>query len=81
MLSLRCTLEQRWSLKQAAVSCFVAFTSAFDSIDKDFLWRIMAADGMPPELLKPIKAFYASTKMKTRASGGASVSFEIRSGV
>ncbi len=33
---------------------------AFDSVDRDSLWRIMAADGMPPKLLRLIKAYYAS---------------------
>ncbi len=50
--------------------CFVDFASAFDSVDRDSLWRIMAADG----ILRLIKAYYASTKMKVRASGSDSMS-------
>ncbi len=42
-------LEQRWSFQQVTVMCFVDFASAFDSVDRDSLWRIMAADGMPPD--------------------------------
>ncbi len=61
--------------------CFIDFASAFDSVDKDSLWRIMAADGMPPKLLRLIKAYYSSTKMKVRATGSDSMPFEIRSGV
>ncbi len=60
---------------------FVDFASAFDSVDRDSLWRIMAADGIPPKLLRLIKAYYSSTKMKVRASGSDSMPFEIRSGV
>ncbi len=60
--------------------CFVDFDSAFDSANRDSLWRIMAADEMPPKLLRLIKANYASTKMKVRASGSDLMSFEIRSG-
>ncbi len=61
--------------------CFVDFDSAFDSMDIDSLWRIMAADGMPPKLLTLIKAYYSSTKMKVMASVSYSMPFEIRSGV
>ncbi len=43
-------------------------------MDRDYLWRIMTADGMPPKLL-------GLTKMKVRASGSDSMPFEIRSGV
>ncbi len=79
--NLRRILEQRWSFQQATVMCFVDFASAFDSVDRDSLWRIMAADGMPPKLLRLIKAYYSSTKMKVRASGSDSMPFEIHTGV
>ncbi len=49
--------------------CFVDFASAFDSVDRYSLWQIMAADGRPSKLLRLIKAYYWSTKMKVRASG------------
>ncbi len=68
-------------LPQATVMCFVDFASAFDSVDWDPLWRIMAADGLPPKLLRPIRAYYSSPKMKVRVSGSDSMHFEIRSGV
>ncbi len=41
MHNLRRTLEQRWSFQQATVMCFVDFASAFDSVDRDSLWRRM----------------------------------------
>ncbi len=41
----------------------------------------MAADGIPPKLLRLIKTYYSSTKMKVRVSGSDSMHFEIRSGV
>ncbi len=80
MNNLRRTLEQRWSFQQATVMCFVDFASAFASVDSYSIWRIMAADGMPPKLVRLIRA-YSSTKMKVRVSGSDSMSFEIRSGV
>ncbi len=61
--------------------CFVDFAPSFDSVDRDSLWRIMAADGMLPKLLKLIKAYYVLTKMKVGASDSDPVPFEIRSGV
>ncbi len=61
--------------------CFDDCASAFDSVDRDSLWRIMTAVGMPPKLLRLIKAYYALTKMKVRASGSDSIPFENSSGV
>ncbi len=81
MHNLRRILEQRWSFQQATVMCLVDFASAFNSVDRDSLWRILAVEGMPPKLLRLIEAYYSSTKMKIRASGSDSMPFEIRSGV
>ncbi len=80
MHNLRRTLKQRWSFQQATAMCFVDFASAFDSVDRDFLWRIMATDGMPAKLLRLIKAYYSLAKMKVRASGSDSMPIETRSG-
>ncbi len=41
----------------------------------------MAAYGMLPKLLRLIKAYSSSTKMKVRASRSDSMPFDIRSGV
>ncbi len=72
---------QRWSFQQATAMCFVDFASAFDSVGRDSLWQVMAADGMPPKLLGLIKVYYLSTTMKVRASGSNFMPFEIGSGV
>ncbi len=61
MLNLRGTLGQLWSFQQATVMCFVDFASALDSVDRDSLWRIMTANGLSPEILRLIKAYYAPT--------------------
>ncbi len=79
MQDLRLVLVKRRSFQQATVMCFVDFAFAFDSVDRDSLWRIMTVVGMPPKLMRLIKAFYSSTMMKVRASD--SMPFEIRSGV
>ncbi len=81
MHNLRRILEQRWSFQQATVTCFVHFASAFDSVERDSLWRIMAVDEMPPKLLRLIKAYHVLTKMKVRTSGSDSMPSEIRSRV
>ncbi len=48
----------------------VDFNSAFDFMDRDSTLRIVARNGMPPKLLRLIKAYYASIQMKVRARGG-----------
>ncbi len=60
--------------------CFANFASAFDAMGRGFLWGIMAANGMLHNLLKLIKAYYASIKVRVKASGGEIMLLEIRSG-
>ncbi len=61
--------------------CFVDFAYAFDSVDEDSLWRIMVVDGIPPSLLRLVKAYYSSAKITVKASGSDSMPYEIHSGV
>ncbi|CAE1303322.1 unnamed protein product [Acanthosepion pharaonis] len=53
--------------QQPTVLCFVDFAAAFDSVDRDSLWRIMEADGMPAKLFRLIKVYYRSTRARVRA--------------
>ncbi len=52
MHNLRHTLGHRWSFQQTTVMSFVDFASAFDSMDRDSLWRLMSADGLSPQTLE-----------------------------
>ncbi len=81
MHNLRRTLEQRWRFHQATVISFVEVSTAFDSVDRDSPWRIMAADSITPKVLSVIKAYCSLAKMKVRASGNEPLPVEIRSGV
>ncbi|CAI9717498.1 Hypothetical predicted protein [Octopus vulgaris] len=74
-------LEHRWCFQQKTVICFVDFAAAFDSVDRDTLWKVMQADGIPPKLLNIIKTYYRSARPRVRVYGEVSEPFEIRSGV
>ena len=81
IFTLRRVLEHRWSYQQPTVACFIDFRAAFDSVDRGTLWRIMQNDGVPPKLLRLIKAYYASTRTRVQVYGQQSRSLQIESGV
>ncbi|MDY6930075.1 MAG: reverse transcriptase family protein [Pseudomonadota bacterium] len=81
IFTLRRVLEHRWSYQQPTVACFVDFKAAFDSVDRGALWKIMQKDGLPPKLLRLIKAYYSSTRTKVRVYGQESRPFRIVTGV
>ncbi|ROT81352.1 hypothetical protein C7M84_025487 [Penaeus vannamei] len=60
---------------------FVDFTKAFDTVDRDALWRVLAKYGCPPKLLAIIKAFHIGMKATFSISGNNSDAFEVLHGV
>ncbi len=66
----RCTTYVAHLSSFGASSKLPLCASAFDSVDRGSPWWLMAANGISTELLRLIKAYYSSNKMKIRASGG-----------
>ena len=78
---LRQILERRHEFRQPTVACFVDFAAAFDSVDRNVLWKIAEAAGAPRNLLEIMRAMYAATESCVRVYGSTSEPFEISTGV
>ena len=81
IFTLRRILEHRFKFQQSTAACFIDFRAAFDSIDREGLWNVMLADGIPPKFVRLLKAFYSSTKARVRVYGAESSAFSLSSGV
>ena len=81
IFTLRRILEHRFKFQQPTAACFIDFRAAFDSVDRESLWKVMLADGIPPKFIRLLKAFYSSTKARVRAYGAESSTFPLSSGV
>ena len=81
LFSLRRILEHRSKYQQTTIACFIDFRAAFDSIDRECLWRILRADGVPEKLVKIIRAYYSATSAQVRTGGNLSNAFPLTSGV
>ena len=60
---------------------FVDYEKAFDSIDRETLWKIMKAYGIPEKFIAIVKAFYKNSRAAVIHGDGKSEWFEIKSGV
>nr|VZI48135.1 unnamed protein product [Spirometra erinaceieuropaei] len=69
------------SYQQPTAVCFVDFATTFDSVHREFLWRIMALDGVPPKITVMIKVYYRSITARILFRNNLSQPFGIRSGV
>lgn len=63
-----------------AMLCFIDFKKAFDSLDRSIMLKILKAYGVPPNLLRAIKAMYKGTRAKVTPDG-ISEEFDILAGV
>ena len=57
------------------------FRKAFDSVNREVMWRILKARGVHPKLLALIKDLYSGSRARVTAHGTESGWFDIRTGV
>jgi hypothetical protein len=74
-------LEHRHKFQQTTIACFIDFRAAFDSVNREALWKVLLIDGMPSKLIKLISSYYSATKSRVRVYGEESNEFTLCSGV
>ncbi|BHF64302.1 hypothetical protein SprV_0200730400 [Sparganum proliferum] len=81
VFTLRRILKFHHSYQQPTAVCFVDFAAAFDFVHHESLWRIMALNGVPPEIIAMIKVCYRPATARFLVYNNLSQSFHIHSGV
>ena len=77
---LKVALQNLSESGQEAYVLFVDIIKAFDTVNREMLWQILARYGVPDHLVSVIKKLYAEITVKLRV-GKAKGSFESTSGV
>lgn len=73
-------LQHLRNANQDTYVLFVDLVKAFDSVNREMLWKILAKFGLPENLISVIKKMYTDIKITT-TSGNASTEFPSTSGV
>ena len=60
---------------------YVDFRSAFDSVDRQSLWLLLHARGVPQKLIDLLEDLYSNTISCVKADGSMSEWFEVKPGV
>jgi hypothetical protein len=79
--TLRIIIEQSLEWKSPLYVNFIDYEKAFDSMDREILWKILRHYGIPEKLVSLIRNTYYSMKCRVTHAGQMSESFEVKTGV
>jgi hypothetical protein len=81
LCSLRILVEMSREFRAPLHTAFVDFRKAFDSVNRDALWAVLAARGVAPKLVRLITDLYAGCGASVRTNGAQSAPFPMGTGV
>ena len=81
IFTIRNIIEQSIEWQSKTILNFIDFQKAFNSINRDHLWKILKAYQIPPKIVNIIKAFYNKYKCCIINNNEQSESFNVNSGV
>lgn len=79
--TLRIIVEQSVEFRSPLYLLFVDFEKAFDSINRERLWAVMKARGVPEKIIRLVQETYRDFRCHVDHMGRTSDPFEINSGV
>ncbi|KAI8482551.1 hypothetical protein Bbelb_396990 [Branchiostoma belcheri] len=81
VLSLRLLAEMRREYRKPLYAAYVDLKQAFDSVDRQCLWKVLRILGVPSKLLDLLSLLHSDTTSCVRVNGQTSDPFTINSGV
>ena len=79
--SLRITMEKYKQYNIPLHMCFIDIQKAYDSVNRDLLWKICKSYGLTEKSVNLLKMLHNNSKAKARINGQLSDSFYIETGV
>nr|KAG5690574.1 hypothetical protein BaRGS_009236 [Batillaria attramentaria] len=79
--TMRIIIEQSLEWQTPLYSTFVDFQKAFDSVDREVIWKLMSHYGFPPKFVNIIRQLYEDATCKVIHDGKLTEPFTVRTGV
>ena len=79
--SLHIIVEQSIEWNSTLYINFIDFEKAFDSMDREILWKLLRHCGVPDKIISLIQCTYNNLSCKITHAGQLSESFEVKTGV
>jgi hypothetical protein len=74
-------MEKRKEFNKPLYMCFIDIGKAYDSVNRDFLWKICLSYGISEKLVNLLKMLYKDSKAQVKINDEKSDSFDIKTGV
>ena len=81
LFSIRQIVQKSYEMNIETLHLFIDFRAAYDSIDREGLWHIMAEFGFPHKLIRLIKATLSRVMCGIKVQGHTSGLFECKTGL
>ncbi len=81
IFTLKMIMEKRKEFNKPLFLCFIDITKAYDSVNRELLWKVCRNYGISEKLVNLLKMLYKNSKAKVRIDGELSTSFLIETGV
>nr|KAG5686712.1 hypothetical protein BaRGS_020238 [Batillaria attramentaria] len=79
--TMRIIIEQSLEWQTPLHSTFVDFQKAFDSVDREVIWKLMSHYGFPPKFVNIIRQLYEDATCQVIHDGKLTEPFTVRTGV
>ena len=81
LFALRRILEKCMAFQLDVSFCFIDFRAAFDSLDREMMYKIMKHYGLPQKVVNVIRDSYEGFKCCVKAEGEKGQMFDVKTGV
>ena len=81
ILALRVLIERKREVNQGLLAAYIDLRKAFDSVNRDALWRLLSQRGIPPKLISLLSALYSDTASAVKVGSCTSDFFPVSAGV
>jgi hypothetical protein len=81
IFTLKLIMEKSQEYNKPLFLCFIDLQKAYDSVDRNLLWKVCRCYGISEKLTRLLKLLHSKTKARVRINGELSESFEMETGV
>ncbi|CAF5049100.1 unnamed protein product, partial [Rotaria magnacalcarata] len=81
IFTLKMAMERRREFNKPLFMCFIDIAKAYDSVNRELLWRICQSYSISEKLVNLLRMLYKDSKAKVKINGELSDSFDIETGV